>query len=250
MTALCLGSWLPAYAAGTMPRPDTDDANSVVAFRANDLPTLRDQLQSWLLQTFRDEGVEVRGDIVGEWGLSASVLPDVAVRVHRKPAAPGSWQLDLSLCSVADGRCRSESRAMIRYRVRALTKVWVVTGGWRKGDALACDGLRHDWRDAQSVGPDGNWADTCEALSGWRARHPLQPGDVLKRADLMPQEGVMEKDMAQVVTRLGAIEIQAKGMVLADARVGQQVPVRLTGQTNVVQCVVISPGVVRVMEGL
>lgn len=250
MTALCFGSFSPAYAAGDMPSRGVDVPGSVAEFRANDLTALRDQLQSWLVQTFRNEGVVVRGEVLGEWGLNVSVLPDVAVRVHRKLLASGNWQLDLTLCPAVDQLCQAASRALIRYRVRELTKVWVVAGELKKGDALVCGALRREWRDTRSRGTNANWQEACEALAGWRARHPLQAGDVLKSTDLMPQDGVIEKDVAQVITRLGNIEIQAKGMVLADARVGQQVPVRLTGQTNVVQCVVVAPGVVRVMEGL
>lgn len=250
MTALCLGSFSPAYAVGVTPRPDIGASGSAAEFRATDLTVLRDQLQSWLVQTFRSEGVVVRGEVLGEWGLSTSVLPDVAVRANRKRLASGSWQLDLTLCPAVDQLCQAASRALIRFRVRELAEVWVVAGELKKGDALVCGALRREWRDARARGVEANWQEACEALAGWRARHPLQPGDVLKSTDLMPQDGVMEKDVAQVFTRLGNIEIQAKGMVLADARVGQQVPVRLTGQTNVVQCVVIAPGVVRVMEGL
>lgn len=250
MLAYCLGLWTPSFAMDGRPDSDMGEGGTVEAFRANDLATLRDQIQARLLQIFRDEGKEVRVDFIGDWGLTTAMLPDVAVRMHRRFSALGRWQIDATVCSEVEGRCRAEPQAMVRYQVRALTRVWVVTGGWKKGDALACDGLRRDWRDVQSIGTSGDWGDSCESLSGWRARRPLQPGDVLKKTDLMPPEGVMERDTARVIAHFGGIDIQTKGMVLSDARVGQQVPVRLNGQATVVQCVVISPGVVRVMEGM
>lgn len=250
MLAYCLGLWTPSFAMDGRPDSDMGEGSTVEIFRANDLAMLRAQLQSRLLQAFRDEGTEVRAELIGEWGLTTAMLPDVAVRMHRRSATKGRWQIDMAVCSAVEGHCRAGSPAMIRYQARALTSVWVVTGGWKKGDALACDGLRRDWRDVQSIGTSGDWGDSCEALSAWRARRPLQPGDVLKKTDLMPREGVMERETARVIAHFGGIDIQTKGMVLSDARVGQQVPVRLNGQATVVQCVVISPGVVRVMEGM
>jgi len=69
-------------------------------------------------------------------------------------------------------------------------------------------------------------------------------------SDVAPEAAVQAQQVATVTSRLGNIEIQAKGIALADAQIGQRVPIRLNGQTQVIMAVVTAPGQVRVWEGM
>lgn len=224
---------------------------------ADSVVALHEQIKAWLAASFgsQDAAGTARTlvDSQGTWGLDQALLPDVVARVLSRQYERGAWEFSLELSPVSDAAAPSRP-AVARYRVSLLAPVWVVTGAVRKGDALSCQVLQQDWR------PDGgnraahaihaNWQGACEALMGSQARRPLQPGDVLKTADIASAAAILGQREAVVVTRQGAIEIQAKGMALADAQVGQRVPVRLNGQDHVVHGVVSAPGVIKVTEGL
>jgi flagella basal body P-ring formation protein FlgA len=222
------------------------------------IPGLHEQLKAWLATGLEAEAgtgaVRTQVESLGAWGLDPSLLPDVVARVQSRQYVRGAWELNVSL-SPASEAVRHIKPAVVRYRVSLLAPVWVLTGAVRKGDSLSCQLLQQDWRTEGMASKGGdalhvNWHGACNALAGSQARRPLQPGDVLKTADIAAVTAIWGQQEAMVVARQGGIQIEAKGMALADAQVGQRVPVRLNGQDRVVQGVVSAPGVIKVTEGL
>lgn len=251
MGALCLGVAASSGASGLPTLEVAPDVSiSSERFHADAVTDLRAQIQSWLEASFQRGGQRVQLELLGSWSMSDLSWPDVVVRVQRSKRDRAGTMIDLTVCPAQQVGCAASEAGSLRYRVQTLSPVWVLTGPYIKGDTPSCEGLRQTWRVQKQDGAQTSWQGACDSLAVMRIRHPLQPGDVLKATDVMPAGGVIDKQDTLVIARLGGVEIQAKGMALADARVGQQVPVRLNGQAHVVHGVVSAPGVVRVMEGL
>lgn len=254
--ALAIGALSACVAAfaGGLSKPPADAVldvpHSSKRFHADSLQALRAQIQLWLEASYKQEGLQVQSEFVGAWRVADLPLPEVEVSVQRGKRDHSGTTIDLIACAVQQPECSTGTAPALRYRVQAMSPVWSLTGPYLKGDVLSCEGMRQTWRVQKADEPQAAWQGSCDSLAEMRARRPLQPGDVLKVSDVMPSGGVLDKQDTLVIARLGGIEIQAKGMALADARVGQQVPVRLSGQANVVHGVVSAPGVVRVLEGL
>lgn len=107
---------------------------------------------------------------------------------------------------------------------------------------------------AQAVGDDFERRDGnvvgLEALpaapqaQGWRLRHALAQGQVLTQA-AMPQAGmVFRGDAVRLLIRHGAVEIEARGVALADAAPGQALAVRLPAAAEAVNARVGPTGAV------
>ena len=252
--------WLTSMHVATWAGEPMEHGVLGTSVHASSISALHEQLKAWIATGLEAEAgtgtVAVRTQVesLGAWGLDPSLLPDVLARVQSRQYVRGAWELNVSL-SQASEAIRQIKPAVVRYRVSLLAPVWVVTGAVRKGDSLSCQLLQQDWRTDGMASRGGHalhvdWHGACTALVGTQARRPLQPGDVLKTADVAAVTAIWGQQEAVVVARQGSIEIEAKGMALADAQVGQRVPVRLNGQNRVVHGVVSAPGVIKVTEGL
>lgn len=217
---------------------------TVADFKASTPADLNAQLANWLARSFDAAGMSVQVVPQGAWGLSAAWLPHVHAVLQDRARHGDTWQLNVELTS---GGAPS-TVAVARFRALELKPVWVAGGPLRKGDALSCARLRQDKRVLRVA--NDSWQGSCENLLGLRVRRPLQAGDVLMAADMADASVIQGQQEMVVVTRLGAIEVQATGTALADARMGEKVPVRLAGQTQVIQAIVIAPGMARVAEGM
>ncbi|MGC4061419.1 MAG: flagellar basal body P-ring formation chaperone FlgA [Aquabacterium sp.] len=243
---LALASSGPAF-ADEVSAPDSVSLEGSHSFRAESLSSLNLQLKNWLREQFQAQGKSVMLEPQGAWGLSKTWLPVLNVHAAEPVRTAEGWSLDLAVLP-ANAAASSVKAASVRFKVIELHAVWVANASMRKGDQVSCLMLSQDARPRKVHGD--SWQGDCAGLDGMRVKHALQPGDVLMRTDVGPASAVRDQQEAIVVTRLGAIEIQAKGMALADAQIGQKVPVRLAGQGKVIQAVVTAPGTVQVMEGM
>jgi len=189
----------------------------------------------------------VQVDQQGTWGLRSEWLPNVRAEITSQTRTREGWMVTVSLTGLGvSAGAKSDSQA--RFKVTELFAAWAAVVPLHKGDAISCGQLKQIQR---AVRPgQSTWNGACESLSSMRMRHRLQPGEILMDSDVALGAAIQAQQVATVTTRLGGIEIQAKGIALADAQIGQSVPVRLNGQVQVLHAVVTAPGQVQVLEGM
>lgn len=227
--------------------PPSPQASAQQGFRADSLRSLNEQLKAWLLDVFQTQGKSVAIEAQGAWGLTKAWLPEVNVAIQEQIRTKDGWQVALSVLP-ADAMVAKPKAASVKFKVFELQPVWLAAAAIRKGDEASCSLLRQDKRLRRA--PAETWQGDCAGLSGLRMRHALQPGDILMAKDIGPASAVQDQQETMVITRLGRVEIQAKGRALADAQIGQKVPVLMVGQGSVIQAVVTAPGTVQVIEGM
>lgn len=136
----------------------------------------------------------------------------------------------------------------LRFLGRSLQEVWRIRTPIQKGDVIDCSALRQESRIKRS---DARvWQGSCDALTAFVARRPLAAGEVLTESDVGPKPAVQSQQAVQVWSRSRGIAIQVRGQVMSDASIGQRVPVRISGQSSVLQATVIAPGELQIMEGM
>jgi flagella basal body P-ring formation protein FlgA len=240
----CLGLLGQAWASEPSPAPKSAVG---VDIQAETLPDLTSQLTSWVSQLFERSGQSVNVEQQGTWGMRPDWLPSVHAEVTTQTRTRAGWLVTVSLAT-AGVSANAKADTQVRFKVTELSTAWVSSVPLRKGDSIACTQLKQVQR-AMRPGHT-TWRGDCERLGNMQMRHALQPGDVLMDSDVAPEAAVQAQQVATVTSRLGNIEIQAKGIALADAQIGQRVPIRLNGQTQVIMAVVTAPGQVRVWEGM
>jgi flagella basal body P-ring formation protein FlgA len=204
------------------------------------------QLSSWLREQLAMQGYDVDVVAQGIWGVSSNKPMAVRAELATETREGGSWQITLRLTQPAN--VGMVHLAVAKFGILEHLPVWTVGTRVRKGDGLSCGNLQRESRVRRSsLKP---WQGDCSILSGQVARRALEVGDVLMSTDIGIVQAVQAQQEAVVVARVQGIEIQARGQVLADAAVGQRVPVKLNGQSHVIHGVVTGPAQVRVMEGM
>lgn len=221
---------------------------TTAVLHADSLPVLQMSLQAWLQQSFAEAGQAVQIEALGAWGMQPAWLPDVRASIVEQVRTNSAWQVTVSLAPSTNPDGAADMAATYRFKALELKPVWVAAVPLSKGDDVSCSHVRLESRVVK--GTAASWQGGCEALQGQRMRHALSPGDAVMVRDVAFVGAVTEHQEAIVTSRLGNVEVQALGMALADAQVGQRVPVRLNGQKTVIQAVVTAPGQVQVIEGL
>lgn len=209
-------------------------------------------LQPWvaahLQAQLRPQQGPIQLEPLGGWHWPAKVAAADRWRISWQPAVArqGDWLVTLhAVPDPADGAVVD-----VRFLARERQAVWRVGMPLKKGDAIGCASLNQDTR-VQRQGPRV-WQGNCETLSnqGLVARRPLGVGEVLTQSDVGPRPAVQREQAVQVSSRSQGIVIQARGLALADASVGQRVPVRIAGHDRVLQATVTAPGELQIMEGM
>lgn len=231
-------------------------SEQVVTARTSD--ELLQALQPWVAEHLHAQLGPVEVESLGGWRrpAKAAKMPHAAKaveaaeanrwRVSWQPAVArqGDWLVSLrAVPEQADGPVVD-----VRFVARERQAVWRVGMPLQKGDAIDCASLHQDGR-VQRSGP-AVWQGRCDALSGLVARRPIGVGEVLMQSDVGPRPAVLREQAVHVLSRSQGIVIEARGLALADASVGQRVPVRIAGQDRVLQAIVMAPGELQIMEGM
>jgi flagella basal body P-ring formation protein FlgA len=244
----CLLIWCLAPLGGARAHASLASAEQVVS--AASRQELLDALTPWVgarlgehLGTTPD-GLHV--EALGAWGKAGQAQAPRSWRVTWRPpvARQDGWLVKLEASADA---AKAESLEL-RFLVRQRQAVWRVHAPVNKGDELGCEVLSLQTR----IKPAGTrvWQGRCEELAGLVARRPLPAGEVLAEGDVGPRPAVHREQVVQVWSRSHGIEVSAAARVLADAAVGQRVPVRISGSNGVLQATVVSPGVLQIVEGM
>lgn len=202
-------------------------------------------LQPWVSAQLQARVGPVQVQPLGAWRWPRSTQRGTDWRVtwQQPTARQEGWLVSLQATPVGGGQA-----VALRFLARAQEQVWRLRASVRQGDPIACSALSRDLRSRQAG--VRVWQGPCEGLSALVARRALAPGEVLVESDLGPPPAVHRQQVVQVWSRSQGIEIQAEAQVLADASVGQRVPVRLARGGPVLHATVVAPGQLQVLEGI
>ena len=229
---------------------ELSDSSSDV-FMASRPADVQRQLAEWVRVRMAQAGWSVAVQPMGYWGGAIRELdrhPEGWRAAWREPVRQdGGWVVTCVLTPV--GQVHVDSMKMIfRFRAREQRAVWRVTNPLVRGQPMACGLVQRD--ALVMTGSLRPWQGDCAELTSRVARRALSAGAVLSEDDVGHPPAVLAQQVAVAVTRVRGIEIQASAQVLADAQLGQRVPVRIQGHDKVIHAVVIAPGQVQVLEGM
>jgi flagella basal body P-ring formation protein FlgA len=122
-------------------------------------------------------------------------------------------------------------------------EVWVAARRLNKGVAASCADFRLERLAVRRV-PARALTLPCDVPPGTVALREIAEGDVIRRHDVGIAPEVMAGSTVRVVVVAGAIRVTSVAVALTDARVGEQVPVRLDHPRRTVQARATGPGMV------
>ena len=227
----------------TVPRAAVEDA------LARDLPSLRGALR-W-------SGAQRVDVSAGGQRVSGEHLTDIAASAAREAMHPAYQDLDLQPViklddvSVPQGAVAFAARpaypnrltkrlcvpvelsvdgqayrtVYVWFSVRAMQKVWVAKQARAAGALLQEADFRSEVRDVASLS-SAPVSVHDQPLRTLRLRRPIEAGGPLLSTQVEAQPAVLRNESVAVKLISGAISIEANGIALDDARVGQHVRIR------------------------
>jgi flagella basal body P-ring formation protein FlgA len=211
------------------------------------LADLQAQVRTMVQRRAEASTAHVQLDEAGRWGLSGPLPDKVWVSVSETALNAHTRQVQAQVRPSSQDA--GPALGSLRFVLRALQPVWVSSLPLRKGVSVGCDQLRQEWRVALSEAPP-RWNGDCEGLKALRVKRAIEAGDALLLSDLAPLAAVSANDEANASVHVGAVRIEVRATVLADGQVGQEIPIRLAGQSGVLKARVQAPGEVVVIKGL
>jgi flagella basal body P-ring formation protein FlgA len=220
--------------------------------QANDLQSLRAGLLAVAEEQLRPSGLFIDRDYA--WlSLSATFPGPGTFEVRpRWDAGAGVPPLPLRFELVSAGS--PPLRAALS--VKLSRDVWVTARRLRKGSAASCDDLESQRRDVRSA-PDFASASgpraatnlpTCDIPPGSVALRDMAAGDVVRTGDVGKALDVVLGTPVDVSVAIGGINVTVAAVSLADARVGDEVDVRLQRPARVLRTQVVGPGSVQLTD--
>jgi flagella basal body P-ring formation protein FlgA len=162
---------------------------------------------------------------------SVSGIPELPLTFELRPAAAA----------------RATPPALAALAVRLQRTVWIAQRRVRKGSHVACSDFAAGLRDVRDV-KRGSLAGTCEIEPGMSALRDIAEGDVLHAGDIGRAPDVQIGAPVQISASSGGIHVTTTATALADARVGDQIDVRLKHPTRTVRTRVVGRGAVQVVD--
>lgn len=192
-------------------------------------------------------GLEPEAEIdlapVGLPAVPAGAAPRLVVE---QPAYdPASGRFAATLLLLAEGMPAER----VRLAGRAVMTLPVVVAARRvpAGRAVTAADLRIErWR-AERVRP--GTAAGLEDVVGRQLRRPLGEGQAVALADLAPAAAIARNEIVTVEVAEGSLLLSLRGRALADAAVGEAVPVMNPASRAVIEAVAIGPGRARAVFG-
>lgn len=215
------------------------------ALNVNSVADLQTQVHALVQRGAESAKRKVQVDDAGRWGLAGQLPATVRVSLREKVLNAHTRQVEVQVHGVEGD---APVLGSLRFVLRDLQTVWVSSLPQRKGATLACDQLHQESRVIRAGA--ATWRGSCEGLKDLRVRRAVQAGDVLLAADLAPVAAVSANEEANASISVGAVRIEVRATALADGQVGQEIPIRLAGQSGVLRARVQAPGEVIVVKGL
>ena len=166
------------------------------------------------------------------------------------PQSPFAFELRPTLreeprsSAAHDSRVRSVQATLT---APVLREVWVATRRLRKGSSATCADLRAELREVRYA-PKTPLSAPCEIDSEAVALREIGAGDVMRADDIgrAPDVGLGQQVRVRAASNGVIVTIVARA--LADAKVGDQVDVRLQHPMRTFRTRVIAPGSVELVE--
>jgi flagella basal body P-ring formation protein FlgA len=185
--------------------------------------------------------------IAREWGVAPSALRLEWGRIDTtglSPASPfrltgrgvGGWFV---VVWDPDG-----IRRAARVRAACVETLRTATRALRAGAVLAADDLDQTARARFGPPLEGG-----HAAPGWRVRRPVAAGELLIPPTVEPPAGVLAGRAVTLEWAEGPVRLDARGIAVHAARVGEQVRVRRARGERALVGVVIAPGRVALKAG-
>lgn len=236
VAGVCLAAaWWGATALAFANDPTTDERTFNIA-SASDLVT---QLSDWIKAREHAVARDVEVSPVGSWRVPDSMIGEVRVLLTWRAIDRHHRQARIELIGAGLVATESARAPEIRFSVEDVERVWVAASPLAKGAVVDCAALRSESRSVSRT--RGAWVGAC-ATGAWQVQRSLDAGELVRASDLNTPADVEQGAEASVMVDVGAIRIDARAIALADGRVGQDIPVRLLGQSNVVHATVMAPG--------
>lgn len=131
--------------------------------------------------------------------------------------------------------------------VRLLRPVWIAKRRLRKGSRVGCGDFSTELRDIRKV-QRGSLLTGCEFEPEVSAQRDIAPGDALRASDIGRAPDVVLGAPVRVSASSGSINVTTTAIALADARVGDQIDVRLQHPTRTLRTRVIGRGAVQIAD--
>lgn len=208
--------------------------------RADLLKQLQSAATQWVAASMPPADVR----LLGAWGVPASLKGVVHAQATWKPKVAGIRHLDMILHMDGEGASPHESK--LRFLVQDQRQAWVLQRDVARGALLACEQLQPVWR--ADVPPSAMQMDHCNEARLGKVKRPLGMGAVLASTDVLPPDAMLQREPVRVLVNVGAVQIEAKGVVLTDAQIGQWVPVKIDGVPSVLKGEVMAQGEIRLTE--
>lgn len=224
-------------------------AAAALRIDANDTQVLKDRLLALAEERLQPAGLFV--DRQRAWmSLSESLPPTHIYEVRptwsadgQVPPLPLTFELQPAVHS---GSGVTPIQATLA--VPLLREVGVAARRLRKGSAVTCAEVTIRRRDVGDV-PTLPLATPCEMEPGVVALRDIAAGDVIRSADFGRAPDVTAGFPVRVSVAIGGISVTTSAIALADARVGDQIDVRLQRPARTLRTRVTGPGSVQLMGG-
>jgi len=179
-------------------------------------------------------------------GLSAALPP--ADEIEARPtwssvAGVPALPLTFELRTAKPGARVVKATLAIRLR----RPVLVATRRLRKGSHVSCADLAAQLRDVSQV-RRASLLSSCEERADAAALRDIAAGEVLRAADIGSAPDVQLGAPVQVSASSGGIVVTAMATALADARVGDQIDVRLQRPMRTLRTRVTARGAVQLVD--
>ncbi|ARN19326.1 flagellar basal body P-ring formation chaperone FlgA [Piscinibacter gummiphilus] len=211
--------------------------------------TLRDDVLHATEALLHGSGLSIevsRAQVLASRELRADESFVLVPRWSARDSAP-AMPLTFDLVPAGAPGAASGGAARVTLVTSLRREVLVARQRIERGDAVSCDDLAVRPLDLRAV-PVRALAPPCAMADGDVALRTLLPGDALRADDIGDPPDVSARNPVNVRVVEGAIRLEQSGVALADARIGERVPVRLDGSRQQVQGRVVAANVV-VVEG-
>ena len=231
--------------AAVMPSEE-NSTRERVPVQASDLRTLQEELVDEAEHELRPAGLFVDRQRV-RMSVSAPLPPFGTFYVrHTWKAALMPPPLPLTFEVVSPGRAANAAQIMLAVALQR--EVWVATRRLLKGSAVACTDLTLERRDIHSI-PRQALANSCRIDAASVALRDIAARDVIRSNDVGRALDVTAGAPVNITVSSGGISVTTSAIALADARVGDLIPVRLQRPARTLHTRVTGPGSVQLVDG-
>lgn len=197
--------------------------NKTSRFSSN---TLKIGIQSYLSDRLEESD---EYELVGT--IEDQILDEQFV-VARCEAADGSLSGNTTISLVFSKNDRVLKRVSVPVRIKLKRKVAVLIRQVERGEILSSSDVEYKVMDVTYLN-----ATPAKTFIGMRAVQTLLKGGVLLDKMLTDNSGVQKGDMVQIVLTNGNVTVRSTGVALDDAKIGQQLRVRRTDSSVILNAV-------------